>query len=251
VLANNQLLAWGAAGLLETLETLAGAGIAAAGAGPDLRAARAPAVLKVGEKGRVLIFAAGATDSGIPRSWTATAERPGVNLLPDLSNQSVLETARLVRALKRPGDIAVASIHWGANWGFDISAEHRRFAHALIDRASIDVVHGHSSHHAKGIEIYQERPIFYGCGDFLDDYEGISGYEEYRGDLVLMYFPTLDHRTGRLARLEVVPLQIRNFRLHYPAPSDRAWIRETLDRECRRFGHQVILRDQALEIQWE
>jgi len=32
------------------------------------------------------------------------------------------------------------------------------------------------------------RLILYGCGDFLNDYEGIRGYEEYRGDLALMYF---------------------------------------------------------------
>jgi hypothetical protein len=31
-------------------------------------------------------------------------------------------------------------------------------------------------------------PFFTACGDFLNDYEGITGYERYRGDLALMYF---------------------------------------------------------------
>jgi hypothetical protein len=36
------------------------------------------------------------------------------------------------------------------------------------------------------IEIYRDKPILYGCGDFLNDYAGISGQEAYRGDLALM-----------------------------------------------------------------
>ncbi len=32
-----------------------------------------------------------------------------------------------------------------------------------------------------------------------DVYEGISGYEEFRDDLVLMYFPMLDQTAGLLA----------------------------------------------------
>ncbi|WP_262982399.1 CapA family protein [Sulfuriferula multivorans] len=40
--------------------------------------------------------------------------------------------------------------------------------------------------------MYREKPVLYGCGDFLNDYEGISGHEQYRGELALMYFPTLE-----------------------------------------------------------
>ena len=63
----------------------------------------------------------------------------------------------------------------------------------------------------KGIEVYRDRPILYGCGDFLNDYEGITGHEPFRGDLSLMYFPTLDAATGRLLRFELVPTQVRGF----------------------------------------
>lgn len=250
VLANNHVLDWGEAGLLETLDTLERAGIAVAGAGRDLRAARAPAVLDVERKGRVLVFGVGATDSGIPWSWAADPTRPGIHLLPDFSDEAVEGIAGMVSGWKRPGDIAVASIHWGGNWGYEIPAEHRRFAHALIDRARIDAVHGHSSHHPKAIEVYRDRPILYGCGDFLNDYEGIAGYAEFRIDLVLMYFPTFDLGTGRLLRLEMTPLRIRNFRLNRASPPDRAWLRDTLDRECGRFGHHVTLVDDVLALEW-
>ena len=59
-------------------------------------------------------------------------------------------------------------------------------------------MHGHSSHHAKGIELYREGLILYGCGDFINDYEGISGYEEFRGDLAVMYLPEFDGTDFRL-----------------------------------------------------
>lgn len=250
VLANNHVRDWGKGGLLETLEILGHAGIAVAGAGRDLREALAPARLEVPGKGQVLVFAFGATDSGIPRSWAAGDAQPGVCLLSDFSDRTVEEVARHVQAVRRPGDLSIASIHWGGNWGYDIPGTHQRFAHALVDRAGIDLVHGHSSHHPKAMEVYHGRPILYGCGDFLNDYEGIGGYEEFRNDLSVMYFPTLDVQTGELIRLEMVPMQIRHFRLGRVSSTDSAWLRDTLDRECRRFGHRVTRGDNRLVLEW-
>ena len=248
VLANNHVLDRGPVGLAETLEALAGAGIRAAGAGRNLAAAQAPAVIGAGTGGRVLVFAFGARDSGIPPWWGAGATRAGVHLLPDFSGKTVERIARLVTASKRAGDVAVASVHWGPNWGFEIPEEHRRFAHALIDRAAIDLVHGHSSHHPKAIEVYRDRPILYGCRDFLNDYEGIARYDEFRHDLVLMYLATMSIPAGELARLRMVPLQIRNFRLWHALAADRELLRETLDRECRRFGRAVSLGGDGLML---
>lgn len=249
VLANNHVLDWGRGGLLETLATLAGAGLRTAGAGEDLEQARAPAILEAGGA-RVLVHAFGTIDSGIPRHWAAGVRRPGVHLLPDLSAATVSSVRRLMARSRRPGDLVVASIHWGPNWGYEVAPEHRSFAHRLIDEASVDVLHGHSSHHPKGVEVYRDRPILYGCGDFLNDYEGITGHEEYRGDLVLMYFPVFD-ASGRLVRFTMTPLQIRNFRLRRPDAADNDWLGGTLDRECRRFGHRVSATgDDGLELVW-
>lgn len=239
VLANNHTLDWGRAGLVETLEVLEAAGVRGAGAGRDIAAASTPAVLGTRAAGRVLVFGFGARDSGIPRSWAAGPATPGVNLLSDLSRRTVSRIAELVAATRQPGDVAVASIHWGPNWGYRIPWMHRRFARALVARAGIDLVHGHSSHHRKAIEVYRGRLILYGCGDFLNDYEGIGGQEEYRGDLVLMYFPALDAATGELVRLGMTPLQVRGFRLRHPSAPDVAWLRDRMDRECRRFGRGV------------
>ena len=59
----------------------------------------------------------------------------------------------------------------------------RRLARTLID-LGVDLVHGHSSHHIQGIELYKGKPIFYGCGDFVDDYAVDT---KYRNDLGFLF----------------------------------------------------------------
>ena len=240
-LANNHVLDWGYAGLVETLATLGQVNVKSAGAGRNIAEAQAPAVIEVYDKGRVLVFAYASPTSGVPRDWAATNNRPGVNFLEDLSQQTVRQITAQVQKMKQERDIVVASIHWGDNWGYEIPDEQRNFSHQLIDEAGVDVVHGHSSHHPKGIEVYQDRPIMYGCGDFLNDYEGISGYEEYRDDLVLMYLVTMQPESGKLVRFEMVPFQIKRFRLNYVSRGDAQWLRDTMNRECARFGGHVEL----------
>ncbi len=251
VLANNHVLDWGQAGLLETLDSLHHAGIKTAGAGRSGDEAAAPAIIEIADKGRVIVFSLGSPTSGIPRSWAAAAGRPGVNLLDRLSARSLRRIARQVGEVKRANDIVVASIHWGGNWGYEIPEEQRSFAHMLIDEAGVDLVHGHSSHHAKGIEVYRDKLILYGCGDFLNDYEGISGYEEYRGDLSLMYFARIDSASGSLLGLEMTPLQIRNFRLERASRRDSRWLQEVLNREGRALGtHVQPSEDDGLSLRW-
>ena len=250
-LANNHVLDWGYSGLAETLDTLRDAGIEHAGAGRSAEEAAKPAVMELRGKGRVIVFSFGSQTSGIPSNWSASASRPGVNLLEDLSANTVERIARQVRSLKRPGDIAVASIHWGGNWGHEIPHRHTEFAHGLIDEAGIDVVHGHSSHHPKAIEVYEGRPILYGCGDLLNDYEGIGGHERFRGDLSLMYFVRADPATGELASLRMTPLQIERFSLREASAKDARWLGAVLDREGRRFGTRVqVDQENRLTLLW-
>lgn len=239
VLANNHVLDYGRAGLLETLETLETAGLETAGAGRTLEEARRPAPVGSAGGGRVVITAFGTESSGIRSDWAATEDRPGVDLLPDLSDATADEIGRRVERIRQPRDVTVASVHWGENWGYDVPPEHVRFARRLID-AGLDIVHGHSSHHPRPIEVYRHRLILYGCGDFIDDYEGIAGYEEYRHDLVLAYFASLTP-AGELERLRMVPLRHRRLRLTRASAVDTQWLRDTLERVSGEFGTCVEL----------
>lgn len=251
VLANNHVLDWGEAGLVETLETLKKGGVKSAGAGRTLGEAQAPAIMEVPGKGRVILFGFGSRSSGIPWHWAATKERPGVDLLEDLSERTVRQIATRVHAVKRPGDIVVASVHWGGNWGYEISQEQIGFAHRLIDEAGVDLLHGHSSHHAKGVDVYQEKPILYGCGDFLTDYEGIRGYEVFRDDLALLYLVTIDPASGELVRFEMIPFQMKRFRLGRASDKDARWLEAMFNREGQPFGTRAELKeDLSLALQW-
>jgi poly-gamma-glutamate capsule biosynthesis protein CapA/YwtB (metallophosphatase superfamily) len=184
VLANNHVLDWSQAGLIDTLNALDRLRIKTAGAGRNLDQAEAPAIVEIPDEGRVLVLAFASPTSGTPSPLAAAAGRLGVNVLASLSEAAAGCIARRLAQIRRPGDVVVASIHWGPNWTYAIPEDQRRFAHALIDEAAVSVVHGHSSHHAKAIEVDRDRLLLFGCGDFLNDYEGIAGFEEFS----LMYF---------------------------------------------------------------
>jgi poly-gamma-glutamate synthesis protein (capsule biosynthesis protein) len=251
-LANNHVLDWGEPGLIETLETLERAGIRTAGAGRDRAAAEAPAVLTVGGGRRVLVFSMGMASSGVPRNWAAGPARPGVDYLPDLSQRSVEGIARRVETVRQAGDVVVLSIHWGANWGYEVADEERAFARGLIDTGAVHLVHGHSSHHPKGIEVYRGRLILYGCGDFINDYEGIRGHEAFRGDLGLMYLPALEAATGRLASLGMVATQMKRLQVRRAADADARWLAAMLDREGRGFGtRSELMPEGRIQLRWE
>jgi poly-gamma-glutamate synthesis protein (capsule biosynthesis protein) len=198
----------------------------------------------------VLLFSFGSTSGGIPQEWSATASRPGVNLLDDLSEATAARVATRMQEFQQPGDFLVASIHWGGNWGYDIPEEQIAFAHRLIE-GGVAIVHGHSSHHVKAIEIFKDRLILYGCGDFMTDYEGITGYEMFRGDLALMYLVELDSRSGKFVSARLVPMQMRRFRLEHTSTTDAHWLCELLNELGAPFGSQARLtEDNGLILEW-
>ena len=251
VLANNHVLDWGYAGFEETLSSLSRSGLTTVGAGLQRAAAQTPTVFDLPGPGRVLVFAWGLPRSGIPATWAATTRKAGVNLLPDVGENAIRDVPDVVARPRQAGDVVVASLHWGGNWGYPIPDAHRQFAHALIDTAAVDLVHGHSSHHPLGIEVYRGKPVIYGCGDLIDDYEGISGHEEYRIDLALLYLVTLERGSGNLRQLEMIPMQRRKFRLNRTMRRDSDWLREVLDRESRPFGARVErTQDNTLQLRW-
>jgi poly-gamma-glutamate capsule biosynthesis protein CapA/YwtB (metallophosphatase superfamily) len=239
VLANNHVLDYGYAGLEETLETLWAAGLETAGAGLEMTVARRPAIIDLSD-GRVLVFAFGTRSSGIPPTWGATATCPGVEFLPNLSEATADKILQRVDQVRHPGDVVVASIHWGGNWGYEVPRAHVQFAHRLID-GGVDIVHGHSSHHPRPVEVYRKKLVLYGCGDFIDDYEGISGFESFRDDLVLAYLPVVDRHSGVLLRLRMVPFRMERMRLNRASPEEAGWLRDTLHRISGDFGVAVEL----------
>lgn len=249
-LANNHILDWGYDGLSETLRTLDEVHISRAGAGNNANEAAAPAVLNVAGKGGVLLFSFGSTTSGVFEEWRATETRAGVNLLDDLSESTASRIANQMRQFQQSGDLIIASIHWGGNWGYDIPRQQIAFAHRLIEEG-VALVHAHSSHHVKAIEVFKGCLILYGCGDFLTDYEGISGYERFRGDLGFMYLVDVHLQSGQLVSARLVPMHMRRFRLERVPASNAKWLCNLFNALGKPFATQTHLtEDNSLMLDW-
>jgi poly-gamma-glutamate capsule biosynthesis protein CapA/YwtB (metallophosphatase superfamily) len=164
-IANNHVLDYGYEALNEMLEILDRAGILHSGAGPDYEQASRLATVRVREKRiGLLAFTNNEPD------WEATPTRPGTFYVPtDLADSRATKLLEIVRQSSGSVDLLIVSAHWGSNWGYEPPQEHISFAHALVE-AGADIVFGHSSHVFRGIEFHNGRPIFYGAGDFVDDY---------------------------------------------------------------------------------
>eukprot|EP00571_Detonula_confervacea_P016399 CAMPEP_0172303692 /NCGR_PEP_ID=MMETSP1058-20130122/5203_1 /TAXON_ID=83371 /ORGANISM="Detonula confervacea, Strain CCMP 353" /LENGTH=494 /DNA_ID=CAMNT_0013014625 /DNA_START=1017 /DNA_END=2501 /DNA_ORIENTATION=- len=209
------------------------------GAGSNDARASKPVHLHVSSGGasgdtQVYIFAAGSVDSGIPLSWAATPSCAGVFVLPPIvGHESIDECIQIMHHwmahhLKKKSTtppLLILSIHWGPNWAYrsygygdeqdhDLQVYRRMLAHRLIDECGFDLIHGHSSHHIRGLELHNGKLIIYGAGDLINDYEGFSnpGDEAYV-TLGALFLVDLCPTTGHLKRLQLLPTFMNRLRL--------------------------------------
>jgi poly-gamma-glutamate capsule biosynthesis protein CapA/YwtB (metallophosphatase superfamily) len=247
-LANNHSLDYGCEALVECLSVLHGCGIAVAGAGRSLDEAAAPVLVSL--RGRASPVAdvpalalVGWTDN--EPAWEAGPHTPGVfyvSLTPDGDDPREEALLSVVAAAANAGQCVIVSAHWGPNWGVEPLADHVRVARRLID-AGADVIFGHSPHVFRGVELYRGKPIFYGCGDFIDDYY-VDAVE--RNDLSCV--SVLDYEEGRLRRLLLYPTVIRRFQARLARGADREMFLERAARVCRACGTRTHLVPEGLEI---
>lgn len=237
-LANNHIMDFGDVGLLETVANLDRAGIAHAGAGRNQTEAQRPAELNIG--GLRLAFIA-ATDN--QPDWEATDDRPGTFYVPikptDPRFAGLLD---LVAGARTSADLVIVSLHWGPNWGYEPPAEHRTAARSLIGHGA-DIIFGHSAHVFRGIEIIDGRPVFYSCGDFVDDY---AVDEVERNDWSFIFEVNLEGPTVK--KITLTPTIIAEFQARLAPPAYRELILDRMSSLCFRLGTVVRRTDGQLEI---
>jgi poly-gamma-glutamate synthesis protein (capsule biosynthesis protein) len=207
-LANNHALDYGPDALLDTLEHLRAAGIAAAGAGASVEDARRPAMV-----GGLAVVSV--TDH--PPEYAADAARPGV-AFADLSAGPPDWLLETIRSLA-PGAVLV-SPHWGPNMATLPLPSHRRAAHAFLE-AGASLVAGHSAHVFQGIA----GRVLYDLGDFLDDY---AIDRVLRNDLGLLFLVDLDGEP----QVDTVPLKLDYAHTRLADGEDAEWIRRRFRDAC-------------------
>ena len=162
-LANNHAFDWGEESLLDTIDTLDGAGIDHVGAGKNLEEAKKAVYYNV--KGRTYsIVAATAVEKsddpehGLTRS--ATADQAGV-----LRTTDPTETLDAIRTAKQNSDMCFVFVHWGIELEEMPEEEQKSLAKQYID-AGADAVIGAHPHILQGIEFYNDKPIIYSMGNY-------------------------------------------------------------------------------------
>jgi len=233
-LANNHALDYGPEALLDTLDHLASAGIAAVGAGPALDEARRPVIL---EAAGLRVAVVGATDH--PADFAAGPARPGV-AYADLAAGVPEWLLAAVRDAAAHADAVLVTPHWGPNMTRAPVPHVRRAAAALVE-AGATLVAGHSAHLPHGVG----GRVLYDLGDFLDDY---AVDPRLRNDLGLLFLVTVDG--GGPVGLEAVPLKLDFCRTSLAAGTDAAWMRRRFRDACAALGTDVAEADGRLLVRW-
>jgi poly-gamma-glutamate synthesis protein (capsule biosynthesis protein) len=238
-LANNHVLDYETAGLLDTLRHLDEGGIARAGAGRNEDEAAQPVLLTVGDLtiGRVAL-------TGNEPTFAATPDAPGTNYLRIDDDAAGIDRLRrdLGQARAAGADLVILSLHWGPNMVTEPPPVFRRFARAAVE-AGADIIHGHSAHLYQGVEVYRDRLILYDTGDFLDDYAVDPALRNDRSFVFLV-----EIEDGAVRRLRLVPVRLHYARVELARGREREAICRTMHARCEPFGTTIRETKAGLEI---
>lgn len=177
-LAGNHIADRGPVGIADTVDELDRLGIAHCGAGADLDAARAPALLTAPDGRRVALLsyncvgpvAAWADAHGAGCAYVHVRSRDGAPSSPqaDLVEADADSLAIMVHdiaAARRTADLVIVALHKGiTHRPITLAPYERPVAHAAI-QAGADVVVGHHAHISRGIEVVDGRPVYHGLGN--------------------------------------------------------------------------------------
>lgn len=158
-LANNHLMDYGEAGLMQTIKHLDQNQIIHLGAGANIDEATAPRFLEINGIRLALL----ARSSVIVSSPTCAKDnRAGVAFFDKR------ETILTVQNCKKEADVVLLLFHWGLENYHYPSYQQRKLARELLE-AGIDIVVGHHPHVVQGIEKIDGKVVVYSLGNFQFD----------------------------------------------------------------------------------
>ena len=191
-LANNHSIDQGREGLLDTYQNIQKAGIVPFGAGRNMQEAVQPVLLSNTPR-RVWLVAS---------LQLALENYAHLSDQPCVSQQSIDALCQRIKQLRNgdPQCYIIVSLHWGWENHVEVVPRQRYDAHQLID-AGADCLVCHHTHTRQPMELYREKPIYYGLGNFIfDPQRDINRH----GAIVRLTITAHD------AKAEEIPIYIRN-----------------------------------------
>lgn len=214
--ANNVTWPWMA--LMKSIKVLEENNIPYTGGGENLDAAHQPVILeKNGTRVGFLAYActvfpflhaATETMPGVATVRIHTAyepppkyDKPGTPpiIITTPYKNELERMERDISELQENVDVVICSYHWGRSHHTELIDYQVTVAHVAID-AGADVIMGHGNHELGAIEVYKNKPVFYGLANLVFDWEQML--DRPNGLLA-----KIDVSQGNLARVSVVPLQ--------------------------------------------
>ena len=192
-LAANHIKDYGEEGIMETIELLDQNQILHTGAGINIDKARQPWIKEInGIKFGFLGY-----NDVVPTTYAATENSSGS------AWANIDEIVTDIKALKPQVDVVVIFAHWGIEYTNIPSERQKEIAHTAID-AGADLIIGDHPHWVQGVEIYHDKFITYGIGNFVFDQ---MWSEETRQGSIMDF----DFYENRLVSIAIKPTVIDDY----------------------------------------
>lgn len=157
-LANNHVYDYGEQALLDTMDTLKGAGVEYFGAGKNLDEAMEPVYLNIQDKTIAYVAASRAEKN----KMTPQAKEDSPGILRCYDTTLFIDT---IKEAKKNADYVIAYVHWGTEYSYVLEDVQLSTGKDYLD-AGADIVIGAHPHCLQGIEYYEGKPIVYSLGNF-------------------------------------------------------------------------------------
>ena len=188
--ANNHLMDYGLAGLMETLETFQKTDTALIGIGLNKTES---GQISYNEINDMTVATLGGTDVGYQWGYS-TDRQAGANRI------RLADMLPLIREASQTADLVIVHAHWGVEYDSTATPRQQEIGRAMVN-AGADIVIGHHSHTLQPVEVYNDGIIMYSLGNFVFD----QGWTKTK-DSVLTQYKVMNNG-DRI--LELTPLTIK------------------------------------------
>jgi poly-gamma-glutamate synthesis protein (capsule biosynthesis protein) len=213
-LANNHIFDYGEIGLNDTLKSLKENGILFMGAGNNKGEATKPVVKEInGRKIVVLNYMDQDNFKEYSQGEMPQATVPGSSNNSNTSNAgySAIDWDVVKKDIEDndDADIVIVYLHFGNEYSRSPNEHQQEISKKFIDYGA-DIVTGSHAHVTQGVEIYKDKAIFYGLGNFIFDQ---SNPDTHRG--MFLELNLIDNE----CEITVHPVYINNYIPEFMGPS--------------------------------